>query len=111
MTEVRVVFDPRLNITAEDFAAQWRAEPENLRIGQVATAPLPGATRTMGDPGTAMAIVTGILLGVPSNAIWDAIKTTYSHLCASRNEPEKSIEIQHTKYPDGTEVTIIRCKE
>ena len=107
----QILFDPRLNITAEEFAAQWRETPENLRIGQMSAEPFPSATRTFGEPSTMIAVLTGILLGVPSNAIWEALKATYQHLCDSRGETAKAIEIEHTKHPDGTEVTIIRLKD
>ena len=107
----QIIFDPRLSITAEEFAAQWRETPENRGIGQMSAEPFPHGRQTFGEPGTAIAVLTGILLGVPSNAIWDALKATYQRLCHSRGETAQDIEIEHTKHPDGTEVTIIRLKD
>ena len=109
--EVRIAFDPRLEVACEEFAAHRSHSSDNLAIGRISVANPDISTGTFGEPSTAIAVLTGILLGVPSNAIWDAIKSTYQRLCASRKEKAKPVEIQLIEYPDGTRVTIVRMKE
>ncbi len=108
--EMQIAFDPRLGVNATEFAAQWQQTPENHAVGQMSLART-HPTQTFTDPQTAVAILTGILLGVPSNAIWDAIKSTYHRLCASNNQPSKPIEFGQIKTPEGTEMIIVRWKE
>jgi hypothetical protein len=111
IVQVRISFDPRLDVTVEEFAAQWRGSPENLAMGEIAEGRMAPSAGTFSEPATAIAILTTILLGVSSNAIWAAIQATYRRLCASRNQPAKSVELQHIQCPDGTEITILRLKE
>ena len=107
--ETQIAFDPRLGVNATEFAAQWQQTPENHAIAQISVAN-PSSTQTFGEPATLITLST-IALGVATNAIWDAIKSTYHRLCASNNHQAKPIEIQQIKYPDGTEITIVRLKD
>jgi hypothetical protein len=102
--ELQLAFDPRLNIEAKEFAAHWRAGVENSTIGEIA---LRYSMDAFVDPNV-IAILQSVLIGVPSNAIWDAIKFTCQRVWITRNEPPKSIEVQHIRHPDGTEVLIVR---
>ena len=106
---MRLIFDPRLEIDGESFAAQWRERPDNLALGSfVVERPVP---RTFGEPSIMLTFIGGLAAGVLQNALWDGIKWTYGRLCASKGKPVQDVEVQDVKQADGTEVTVLRVKE
>lgn len=113
---IRLVFDPSLAVSAEAFAAAWQQQPDTVSLGTARAATLASEVGqspvSFGDPDI-MAVVIGILLGVPSNALWDAIKFTSQNLlsAASPSKPQRQLELQHVKFHDGTEVTIVKYRE
>lgn len=107
--EIRLVFDPRLDIDGESFAALWRERPDNLAMGTFAVER--SGHRTFGEPATMLTFLGGVAVGVLPNALWDGIKWTYGRLCAKKGEPAREVELLSVKQPDGTEITILRIKE
>lgn len=115
---LRLVFDSALAVSAETFVAEWQRQPDTVAFGTARAATLASevgqSPARFGDAET-MAALVAILMGVPSNALWDAIKFTCHKLLStggpSAATPQREIEFQHVKFPDGTEVTIVKYKE
>ena len=88
---VKIVLDPRLNISAETLANAWNADPEATAIG---TATVETETATSFDPFgiTALVIVTivGIGAGALSQVIHNLIdKAMEDHSLFARNLAKK----------------------
>jgi len=107
--EIRLMFDPGLEIDAEAFANEWRERPDNIALGSFAVER--SGPRTFADPVTILTFVAGVAVGVLPNALWDGIKWTYTRLCANKGKPVRELSFQNVKQPDGTEVTILRIKD
>ena len=107
MAKMRLILDPALDITTEEFVRHWEADRE---MTQLANARLEPAPRADFSDASWIAVLTGVALGVPSNAIWDAIKHSYARLAASRRREPAETEFVHMKQPDGTEITMLRIK-
>lgn len=104
--EVRLVLDPRLQIDEESFARRWRERPENLALGAFAVER--SGPQTFGEPSTMLTLVSTVVGGVLTNALWEGVKWTYGRLCAQKGKPAEEVEFQQIKLPDGTEVTVLR---
>jgi hypothetical protein len=107
MAELRLIFDPASGVTAEEFVRQWTADQDLQRHATATLERLPQTA--FGDP-VWMAVLAAIALGVPSNALWDAIKYTYARLAQSQQREPAETEFVHIKEPDGTEITLLRIR-
>jgi hypothetical protein len=112
MTNVNLLIDPALSITVDEFVREWKSNPETASL---ATATSVAQRRErFGEP-VLIAALLSIALGVPSNAIWDAIKYTCAKLRAARKPssssgPAAETELIRFKLPDGTEFTRLTIK-
>src|SRR5580658_3308048 len=50
IVQVRMSFYPRLDVTVEEFAAEWRGSPDNLAIGEIAEGRLAPSAGTFSEP-------------------------------------------------------------
>lgn len=75
----QIALDPSLNLSAEQFAAAWNADPEARTIGEAETAA--AISKDFLDPATTMLLigaVVGVGVNVLSAAIYDFLKKRLS---------------------------------
>jgi hypothetical protein len=103
--DFKVAFSPELNINAHDFVSAWNS---TLDCAARAEARLENTAGVRYDPliDGAVAVLSGIGIGVASNMIYDLIKRALSH-----QKVQKHTEIVQMTQPDGTQVLIVKIDE
>ena len=91
--EIRLVFDPHLEIDGESFVAQWRESADNLALGTFRAES--SGMRTFGEPSTILTFLGGVAVGVLPNALWDGIKWTYGQIKVEFNNGYSQARMYH----------------
>ncbi|MEK8021964.1 MAG: hypothetical protein VSS75_034240 [Candidatus Parabeggiatoa sp.] len=118
MNDSKIIFSPDLEINAENFVSRWNDMPN---CHEVAKAQLETSAAVDYDPLLASAAVflSGIAVGMTTNALYDMIKqivlnqAPVQKLLEKRKLPKSTevIEIQTVQQQDGSPLLVVVLKE
>ena len=103
---IQIILAPDLQISADDFAATWNADPARRELAE---ADVVVSTSVQFDPSlvnVGTVLLQGVGLGVAANALYDLIKDVLQV-----NGVRKRTQIRQIRYPDGTEELIVTIEE
>jgi len=105
LMEYRLIFSPRVDLTASNFVVDWNSEDATQGI---AYARLTSSTQQTYNPlvDIVSLVLTNVGLGLGTNALYDLIKKV-----VERKEPKKHIKITKLDQPDGTYFLTIDIDE
>jgi hypothetical protein len=103
---IQIILAPDVQISANDFAAAWNADPARRELAE-ADVIVPKSVQF--DPALvdgAIVLLHALALGVATNALYDLIKDVLRV-----NGVRKRTQIQQISYPDGTQQLIVTIEE
>jgi len=104
--EYHLMLDPRLDLSARDFADAWNASPD---CRAAAFARLAEGAPAQFDPALAQAgqiVLEGLLLGAAGNALYDLLKALFIRKGICRK-----IDIVEITRPDGVHILVTSIVE
>lgn len=101
--KLELILPPSLNFSSEAFIEAWN---DSLDCSLLGKAEIKEYSSTQFDPGIGVGILLGIVSGVASNMIYDAIKKTLAS-----KDVKQQIHIEHIQQSDGTNTLIVKIHE
>ena len=100
--DYQIALSPDLDLSSDDFIAAWNDTPE---CRDVAEARLAEPTSVQCDPfaAAAVAVLSGVVIGVAANALYDLIKKALT-----KKGVTKQTEITQLEQPDGSRLLIVK---
>ena len=114
----QVAISPDLNITSEEFARAWNADPNTHKLATAHFAE-EKASQFM-DP-TLLGALLSIPAGITTMEIYDLIKSVIERLRKEKGQPSQSpqslqtphkhLHMEQTRKPDGSTIIIVDYEE
>jgi len=103
--DYQIALHPDLNLSPADFVKAWNDTPE---CREMAKANLDEPTSAQYDPfaAAAVAVLSGVAIGVAANALYDRIKKVFI-----KKDVTKQIEIIQLDLPDGSRLLVVKIVE
>jgi hypothetical protein len=114
----QVAISPDLDITAEEFARAWNADPETHDL---ATAHFAREKASQFIDPTLLGALLSIPAGITSATLYDLIKGVIERLREEKGQPPQSsqtvqashkhLHFEQARRPDGTEIIVVDYDE
>jgi len=98
-----ILLHPDLGVSPEEFVAAWNGRAEAHELAQASLERQPQASFGFGE---VVAMLSGVAIGVATNALYDLIKETIL-----MRGVRKRIEVVERVLPDGTRVITVTGME
>jgi hypothetical protein len=101
--EVQITLSPELGATPQALAEAWNAAPGCRAVAQASVGRPKGAQF---DPSVAVMVLSGLALGVASNALYDLLKELLIQQGVRRRT-----QIVQVEQPDGARLLVVTVEE